>query len=177
MDPSVPKDASWFFAEFWSSLVVALVIYGGGVTASRIVKAAWPQTSDVVDEKTKVVDPKLPLLFRIWYATRLSHPFFVGVAMSFVPDLPHPEFVSSHTSGALWFGFCGLGNGQIAMLAEEATKQAMKVVDSLAPWIRQRLGMPAARASTPAPAAPASDPTPSTVTSLADTLEPDEKRP
>jgi hypothetical protein len=158
MDDSVGKDITWFFAQFWSSLVVALVIYVGGVTAARIVKAIWPQTSDLVDEKTKVTDPKLPFLFRLWYTTRLSHPFIVGVLISFVPELPHPEFVSSHTSGALWFGFCGLANGQIHMLVEAMTGQFRKAVDLFVPWLRQKLGLPSA---TLAPAAPATDPMPS----------------
>lgn len=152
------KDLTWFFSQGWSSLVVALVIYGGGLTAQQIVTAIWPQTRDLTDGKVKVMDPKLPFLFRLWYTTRLSHPFIVGAAISFIPGLPAPEFVTSHTSGALWFGFCGIGNGQIHMLAEAAYRQVMKVVNSLAPWIRQRLGMPASQSTPP----PAHDPTPST---------------
>lgn len=162
MDDSVGKDITWFFGEFWSTLVVALVIYGGGVTAGRIVKAIWPQTSDLVDEKSKVMDPKLPLLFRLWYTTRLSHPFFVGVAMSFIPDLPHPEFAGSHTSAALWFGFAGMGNGQIHMLVEAATGQARKAIDLIGPWIRKQLGLPASPTVAPSEPKPsATDPTPS----------------
>jgi hypothetical protein len=172
MDPSVPKDATWFFGQFWSTIVVALVIYGGGLTANQIVKAIWTQTADLVDGKTKVMDPKLPLLFRLWYTTRLSHPFVVGAAMSFIPELPLPDFVTSHTSGVLWMGFAGMGNGTIHQIVVAATGQIEKVVNSLAPWIRQRLGMPAAPPSTPPPASPASDPTPSAITPLADTLEP-----
>lgn len=169
MDPSVPKDATWFFDQLWSTLVVALVIYGGGLTANQIVMAIWPQTRDLVEGKTRVMDPALPLLFRLWFTTRLSHPFVVGAALSFVPGLPEPDFVTSHTSGALWMGFAGMGNGTVHQIVDATVRQVMKLVDLIGPWVRQRLGLPAAPPSRPPPA---SDPMPSTITPLADTLEP-----
>ena len=116
------KDFTWFFSQGWSTIVVALVIYGGGLTAEQIVLALWPQTSDLVSGKTKVMDPKLPVLFRLWWLTRLAHPFLVGAAISFVPGLPAPDFVTSHTSGALWFGFSGMLNGQLHQIAEAVAK-------------------------------------------------------
>jgi hypothetical protein len=178
MDPSVPKDATWFFGQLWSTIVVALVIYGGGLTANRIVKALWAQTADLVDGKAKAMDPKLPLLFRLWYTTRLSHPFVVGALLSFIPELPHPDFADSRTSAALWFGFAGMGNSTIHELVEAATRQVMKVVESLAPWIRQKLGMrPSSRPPPPPAVAAITEVAAEPAPTLADTLEPDEKRP
>jgi len=161
------KDFTWFFSQGWSTIVVALVIYGGGLTAEQIVLALWPQTSDLVSGKTKVMDPKLPVLFRLWWLTRLAHPFLVGAAISFVPGLPAPDFVTSHTSGALWFGFSGMLNGQLHQIAEAVANQTRKVIELAVPWARSKIGLPAASATVPPPAASiAHDPNPSTSTAL-----------
>jgi len=153
------KDLFWFFTQFWSTIVVALVIYGGGLTANQIVTTIWPQTGDLVSGKTKVMDSKLPLLFRLWYVTHLAHPFIVGAAISFIPALPHPDFVTSRTSGALWFGLAGMGNGTIHALVEALVGQVRKLVDLLVPWVRQKLGLPSRSSSVPTPP-PANDPPP-----------------
>lgn len=176
------KDFTWFFSQGWSTLVVALIIYGGGLTAEQIVLALWPQTGDLVGGRTKVMDPKLPVLFRLWWLTRLAHPFIVGAAVSFVPGLPAPDFVTSHTSGALWFGFAGMLNGQLHQIAEAVANQTRKVVELAVPWARSKIGLapsttvvpPAAAATTTttttttagATVATAHDPSPSTSTAL-----------
>lgn len=169
MDASSEKDVTWFFGEFWSTLVVALVIYGGGRTAEQVVTTIWPQSSDFVTGKVKALDTRLPLLFRLWWSTRLSHPFIVGALISLVPQLPHPQFVTSHTSGALWFGLAGMGNGQVHMIVDALTNQMRKAVDLFVPWVRQRLGLSASQSTVPAEpraAEPAHDPTPSGTVSV-----------
>lgn len=141
MDPAVPKDAFWFFDQLWPTLVVALVIYIGGVVAGQVVQIIWPQSADLMAEKTKVVDPSLPFLFRLWHATRLAHPFMVGALIGLTPDLPHPVFVTSQTASVLWFGLAGIANGQIHMLMDAVTGQARKLVDLITPWVRKKLGL------------------------------------
>ena len=175
MDPTdtqASKDAWYFWTQLWPSLVVALSIYTSGVVAKNIAKVLVPEGKAVIDGQTKDVPVTLPIVFRLWWATLFAHPMLVGGLIALIPGMPRPEWVQGAVPAIGWFAFVGLSNSQIHALVDGVSVQARKVVDSLAPWIRQRLGMPAARASTPAPAAPASDPTPSTSTSLADTLEP-----
>lgn len=157
MDPAVPKDIWWFIDNFWSSMVVALVIYGGGLTATRVALSFVPAAKDYLDTQTKVepLDPEWPLLFRLWAVTRIAHPFVVGALISFVPDLPRPAGIYSGTSAVLWFGFVGMANGQIHLLGEAVAHQAGKAVGLIVPWARARLGLPPATPSTP-PATPSS---------------------
>lgn len=166
MDPSVQKDVWWFLSQFWSTIMVALVIYTGGLVACRIVVAIWPQTADVVSGRAKRVDPTLPLVFRVWHATYLAHPFIVGALIGLVPDLPRPDFITSKTSAALWFGLAGLGNGQIHMLVDAFARQVSNSFSVIGPWVRQKLGM----GSAPTPEA-----TPTESKGLAEELEPEER--
>lgn len=165
MDPSVQKDVWWFLAQFWSTVVVALAIYTGGLVACRIVVGIWPQTADLVAGRKKTVDQSLPLAFRIWYATYLAHPFVVGMLIGLIPDLPRPDFINSRTSTMLWFGFAGLGNGQIHMLVEALARQVSHAFSLITPWVRQKLGL-----NPPAPA-----PAPKEEPALAEELEPEER--
>lgn len=142
MDPLVPKDAFWFFAQLWPTLVVALIIYIGGVVAARVAETIWPPAADLFEGKTKTFDPTLPFSFRLWYATRLGHPFIVGGMIGLIPDVPRPVFVTNATAAVLWFGLAGIANGQIHMLVDATVGQARKLVDLIAPWVRQKLGVP-----------------------------------
>lgn len=141
MDPSVPKDAFWFFDQLWPTLVVALVIYTGGVVAEKLAVTIWPTSADLFSGKPKTPDASFPLAFRFWYATRLCHPFLVGATIALIPDLPRPIFVTNTTACVLWFGLAGIANGQIHMLIEGVISQARKVVDLIAPWARKKLGL------------------------------------
>jgi len=168
MDTSSEKDIWWFLLTFWPSIVVALAVYGGGVTANRIAGVFVPAAKDYLTGKTADADPKWPLTFRLWAATRTAHPFFVGGSFAFVPGLPHPDFISSQVSAVLWFAFAGMMNGQVHMLVDAMSSQVQKVVGSLAPAIRTRLGLrpttvPPGPPEAAAPAAsdkPPSDPPP-----------------
>ncbi len=180
MDPAVPKDIWWFISEFWSTTVVALIIYGGGLTATRVALSFVPDSREYLDGKTPLVSLSWPLLFRLWATTRVAHPFLVGSAIAFIPGLPRPEIITSQTSAVLWFGFAGMMNGQIHQLGEAIGRQIMKLVDLIVPWVRARIGL-AQSTPSPAPAAlpkPATDPHPTTEIALGpvDERDPDEER-
>lgn len=156
MDSSQTKDIWYFAGQLWSSLVVALAVYGGGLTASSIMRTLVPPAADLLDGKVKDADSKLPLYFRLWWSTRHAHPFFAGAAFGSIPGLPHPEWVTSHTATAVWFALMGMLNGQIAMLGDQVFNFARRYGESLA---KKRLGL---SSTPPAPApVPATDPTPS----------------
>lgn len=161
MDSSSTKDIWYYWLQLWPSLVVALGIWAGGMTADSVAKVLVPASKDVVDGK---VPPEmattLPITFRLWWATRWLHPMLVGGACAFIPNLPRPEWVGSATSAVIWYSLVGFGNGQVHLMAAGLGRQATRLLDLIVPWVRQRLGLPA-RASTPAPAAPATDPMPS----------------
>jgi len=149
MDDSVWKDVGYVGLQLWSTLVVSLVIFGGGITANRIVKGIWPDTTDLVDGKTIVLPTTLPWLFRVWYLTRYAHPFVVGGLIGLIPGLPHPDFIASRTAYVLWFGFAGIANGQIAAIMQGVAMQAQRLVDLIVPWVQRRLGL--SGRSTPPP--------------------------
>jgi hypothetical protein len=173
MDTEATKDFWWFFEQLWPTFVIALGIYGGGVTANRIALAFVPSAKGFLRGKTEESDPKWPVLFRAWAITRAAHPALVGVAVAFIPGLPRPEFISSQPSAVLWFGgFAGMLNGQVGLLVESITAQVPRVAALIVPWVRSKLGLPSQSQPPPAltpPAVPAtpkpaSDPSSSTET-------------
>lgn len=156
MDSSATKDLTYYWLQLWPSLVVALAVWAGGMTANSVVKVLVPASKDVVDGK---VPPEaattLPLTFRLWWATRWIHPMTIGSIAAFIPGMPRPDWVGSTTAAVIWFGLVGFGNGQVHIIATGLGRQATRLLDLIVPWVRQRLGL---RLSTPAPA---NDPTPS----------------
>jgi len=158
MDSSQTKDIWYYWLQLWPSLVVALGIWAGGMTASSVAKVLVPASKDVVDGKTPPeAATTLPLAFRLWWATRWLHPMLVGGAAAFIPNLPRPEWVDSTTGAVIWFAFVGFSNGQVHIMATGLGRQATRLLDLIVPWVRQKLGL---RPSSPTPP-PASDPTPS----------------
>jgi acyl dehydratase len=155
MDASQTKDIWYFAAQLWSSLVVALAVYGGGLTASSLMGVLYPSAKEVLGGKTQDVDPKLPLAFRLWWATRHAHPFFAGAAFAFLPGLPHPEWVTSRTAAVIWFALMGMLNGQIHMTVEQATAFGKRYAES---WVKQRTGASASHAVASTPASSDSEP-------------------
>lgn len=157
MDSSQTKDIWYFAGQLWSSLVVALAVYGGGLTMSSIMRTLVPAAATLLDGKVKDADPKLPFYFRLWWSTRHAHPFFAGAAFGFIPGLPHPEWVTSHTATAIWFALVGMLNGQIHLFGEQVVNFASRYGWSFA---KKRLGVNSEPPAPPATAA-ATDPTPS----------------
>jgi len=142
MDSDAQKDIGWILGQLWPTLVVALVIYGGGITVEQLWRTIVPGTKDLLAGKTTDVDPKLPLWFKLWYATRSAHPFVIGVAVSFIPMMPRPAWVTSQVMAVIWYGGAGGANGQIHLLATGLSTQAQKVVGMLSSFVRKRLGLP-----------------------------------
>lgn len=170
------KDLLWLWTELWSTLTVALIVYGGGLTANRVALSFVPDARDYLAGRVETLDARWPVLFRLWAATRVGHPFVVGALFALIPDMPRPEMIGTQTSAALWFGGAGMLNGQIFLLVDAVSKQLMKLVNLIVPWVRSKLGMPPSK-STP-PGAPVergslnSDPDPSTETPI----DPDAER-
>jgi len=143
MDANAQKDLYWFFVQLWPSMVVALIVYVGGLTTNALASLFFPAAKAYLSGKQAEIDPSWPFLFRLWASTRVSHPFLVGALISLVPELPRPEFAEGEISAAMWFGLVGMLNGQVHMIGESVVRQITRVVGLILPWARTKLGLPA----------------------------------
>jgi hypothetical protein len=176
MDADVQSKILFFFEQFWSFLAVSIGVAMGGVAAKRIVAVLVPAERQIATAEGNggpyrssaaeiAIDSKLPLWYRLWRATISMHPVLVGGLVGLAP-LPAATWVPDSTAAhVLWFGLAGALSGQIY----EIGKRLAEIIPVL---IKQKLGVrPSSRP--PPPPAVVAEPVPT----LADTLEPDEKRP
>jgi len=178
MDADVQSKILFFFEQFWSFFAVSIGVALGGIAAKRIVAVIVPaerailaSPSDRASAASVATDPSLPLWYRLWRATISMHPVLVGGLVGLAP-LPAATWVPDSTAAhVLWFGLAGALSGQVF----EIGKHASEIAPAL---IRQKLGMrPSSRPPPPPAVAAITEVAAEPAPTLADTLEPDEKRP
>lgn len=145
------KDLLFYVAQIWSSLVVAIVVYLGGVSAKRVVQIWVPKNTPEAQQ---------PRWYRLWEATLDWHPVAVGGLLGLVP-WPVPQFILHWWVRVLWFMGIGAVCGQIYRAVKTAFDGVPALIRQLfsafIEWARRKLGL----APAPVPSEPAtSDPPP-----------------
>lgn len=137
------KDLLFYVEQIWSSLVCAIVIYLGGVSAKRVVHIWVPKGTPEAQQ---------PKWYRLWEATIDWHPVAVGGLLGLIP-WPAPQFIMHWWARVLWF----MGVGAVCGQVYRAVKTAFDGVPSLIKqlfsavieWARGKLGLAPAPAPTP----------------------------
>ena len=129
------KDLLFYFQQFWSSLVVAVVIYLGGVSAKKVAQIWVPKGTP---------EDKQPRWYRLWDATIDWHPIAVGGLLGLVP-WPVPEFIHHWWVRDLWFMGVGAVCGQIFRVVKTTfdglPTLVKQIFAAVIEWIRRKLGL------------------------------------
>ena len=131
------KDLFYYLAQIWSTIVVGLIVYLGGVSAKRLTKI-WVPAS--------IPEARQPMWFRLWHATIDWHPVFVAGLVGLVP-WPVPEFIRHWWVRVLWFMGVGAVSGQLYKAMQRTFESVPGLVrEAIRKWfgLNQAPGAPAA---------------------------------
>jgi hypothetical protein len=150
------KDLWFYLLQIWSSIVVGVIVYLGGVSAKRVVHIWVPRDTP---------EPRQPTWFRLWAATLDWHPVAVGGLLGLVP-WPSPDFLHHWWVRVLWFAGVGAVCGQIYRAVKTALDGlpalVRQILRAVIEWVRSKMGL------APAPADPKADSDPPPASDSAD---------
>lgn len=118
------KDVLWYVSQVWSSLVVGLIVYLGGVSVSKLTRIWVPIQKPL---------SATPVWFQLWHATKDWHPVLVAGTIGLIP-WPVPVFIHHWWARVLWF----MGVGAICGHLYAAVKRTLEAIPEL---VRKRMGL------------------------------------